>query len=241
MQLRWLTIVLMAFGLLTACAQPEPTATPTSTAPSPTPTATATPTPTPTATATPTPTPTATATPTPTPTATATPTPTPAATATPTPTPKASGAMTRYNDELADGVASLISAIEALQGLNVLAELVAPLLDSPAVGDQDILIEILAPLGQEASIGHRAATDAVSSLALIAPPSCVSDLHDRLLAMARELEDYFASATALFNAAERGDLSGLIDAMKTSVLDARALEAARLGLLDAAGALPLDC
>ena len=36
-QLRWLTIVLMGFGLLTACAQPEPTATPTS-APTPTPT-----------------------------------------------------------------------------------------------------------------------------------------------------------------------------------------------------------
>ena len=56
MRLRWLTIVLMGVGLLTACAQPEPVPTPTPTlVPTLTPTPKSTPTPTPTPTLTPTP------------------------------------------------------------------------------------------------------------------------------------------------------------------------------------------
>ena len=84
MGLRWLTIVLVSVGLLTACAQPEPTATPTLTlVPTPTPTLEPTPTPT----LVPTPTPTLEPTPTPTPVPTPTPTPTPTATPSPTPVP----------------------------------------------------------------------------------------------------------------------------------------------------------
>ena len=98
MSLRWLTIVLVGFGLLVACAQPEAAATPTPTlpptptsAPMSTPTPTSVPTPTPTLSPTPTPTPTPTPAPPPTPGPTATPTPAPTATPTsqPTPTPTA--------------------------------------------------------------------------------------------------------------------------------------------------------
>ena len=95
MRLRWLTIVLMGVGLLTACAQPEPTPHPTPTsAPGPTATSVPTPTsalapaPTPGPTATPTLTPTVPPTPPPTPTPTTTPTSTPLPTLTPTATPE---------------------------------------------------------------------------------------------------------------------------------------------------------